>query len=268
MIDDVNYRVYRDSVIVGTIPNIDAYIPSSEQIPEPTGIQPIPKNLSPIFSYPVVYENKIYMPYDLGLAVTSTYTEGIGVFDIAEKTFHFYGSGIFRGTVTGGFVYDSLIIFPTARFLYEANARPAAGFVAFNLTNSTFSEWKELPLPDKPLAIFQVAQDEREYWLGTDKGIFRITKKTHKSAHYQITKGIVSKDSTNVHYSCGGLLKENSSELVTKLEKGKEVEIVAVLNQWCEISVPKEIADRVEGKHIETVWIYMDDLIFHLGEVK
>ena len=326
----IHYRVYRDSVIVGNTPYTVASTRSSQLIPPPTGVKPVPKVLNPIFSHPVLYQDKIYMPYDLGLGVTTTWTNGIAVFDISEKTFCFYGSNIFKGTVTDGFVYDSLVIFPTARFIYEANARPAAGFVAFSPADSTFFPWKEFPLPDIPLAIFQVAQDKKEHWMGTDKGVFRIDKKTRKATHYQITKGIVSKDSANVHYSCGNF-EENSSAVATLLSKDEKLELVGVLNGWCEIEGLVDTTGWVEPEYVEDVilqedadghtttllvfkmrgiipikvsdapdplcvskghqyevvgksgkagqatcykirlskaWINMDDLIFHLGEVK
>ncbi len=256
-VDGVPYRVFRDSIIVGNTPNAAAHTPSSELIPEPTGIKPIPNVLNPIFSHPVVHQNKIYMPYDLGLAVTSTYTDGIAAFDIVENTFQFYGSEIFKGTVTGSFVYDSLIIFPTARFIYEANARPAAGFVAFSPADSTFSLWRELPLPDEALAIFQVAQDEREYWIGTDRGVFRIDKKTGATKHYQITKGIVNKDGRNVHYPCGSS-GERSSQVAMELDKGAEVQILGVLNEWCEIRPPARITGQIDAEYVEQVIVRED----------
>ena len=256
-VDGVNYRIYRDSVIVGEGSEATVYIPLSALIPEPKGIKPVPKMLNPIFSYPVVLRNKIYMPYDLGLDWVTPHTEGIVTFDVVENAFHFYPSEIFKGTVTGSFVYDSLIILPTARFWYEHNSLPAAGFVAFSPADSTFSLWKELPLPDKPLAIFRVAQDEKEYWIGTDKGVFRIDKKTRKPTHYQITKGIVSKDSTNTHYAYANS-QRNSSAVVAELDKGEEVELVGVLYGWCEIKTPTDIIGWVEAKYVEEVILQED----------
>jgi len=265
-VDGVNCRVHRDSVIVGEAPNIKVYRPLSEPIPGPTGIQPIPKELNPIFSHPVVYQNKIYMPYDLGLGVTTSWTNGIAVFDVAERAFHFYASDILKGTVTDGFVYDSLIIFSTAGFIYEANARPAAGFVAFSPADSAFSLWKELPLPDKPLAIFQVAQDKKEYWIGTDKGVFRIDKSKNETKHYQITKGIVNKDGRNVHYPCGSSGERSSSAVAMELDKGEEVEILAVLNGWCEIKAPREITGQVDAEYVELV--FREDIGKHVHKFR
>jgi hypothetical protein len=247
-----SYRISRDSVIVTEETGTTVYVPSPQMIPQPAGPQPMTRALQPIFGHPVLFQNEIYMPYDLGLAEITTHTDGIGVFDVSQKKFRFYGSDTFKGTVTGGFVHESLIVFPTAKYWYEGNATPAAGFVAFSPSDLTFSAWKELPLPEEPLAIFQIAQDDKEYWVGTDKGIFRIDKSTNRVRHYQITRGTISKDGALVYPSCGDL-GANFSPVVARLDKGRDVDIVALWNGWCEVESPKNIGGFVEGKYVEGV---------------
>jgi hypothetical protein len=110
------------------------------------------------------------------------------------------------------------------------------------------------------LAIFQVAQDEREYWIGTDKGVFRIDKKTNEATHYQIAKGIVAEDSSEVCASQGGYV-------VAKLDKGRDVELLAVWNAWCEIKPPRHITGWIEGKYVEGVTL-ADDGHEHISKFK
>lgn len=245
-VEGIEYWISHDSIVVLEDDDTISYKPAGQGIPKPTGSQPLSKALRPIFSQPVLFQNKIYMPYDLGLAGITTYTDGIAVFDVSQKEFQFYGSDIFKGTVTGGFVHKSLIVFPTAGYHYEGNATPAAGFVAFSPSDLTFSLWKELSLPQEPLAIFQLAQDDKEYWVGTDKGVFRIDKKKKEAIHYQITAGIVAKEGADVCAAQGGYV-------VAKLDKDREVELLAVWNGWCEIISPKNIGGFIEGKYVGSV---------------
>ncbi len=258
------YWIDRDSVVVVEDNDTMSYRSAGQDIPEPIGIQPVARDLNPTFATPLVHQNKVYLPYDLGLAITTTHTDGIAVFHLDKRTFEFFTSEVLRGTVTDHFVYDSLIIFSTAKFWYERNAGPAAGFVAFDPTTSAFSSWKELPLPDEPLAIFDVAQDQGEYWIGTDKGVFRIDKNTEEIRHYQIAWGIVSKDIALVHSSGG-----DGTPVVARLDKGRDVDILAVWNGWCEIKSPRNIAGFVEGKYVEGVTLGKDgDQICRFGPLE
>lgn len=256
-VDGEDYRIYCDSVIVGNEPNVEAYTPALESIPMPTRTDCEPEAPKMTFSHPVVFQNKIYTAYDLQGYEVIDQTEGLAIFDPAEKRFHFHETDFFEGTITGSFVYDDLIVLSTARFMYEANAGPAAGFVAFDPAKSTFSQWKESPLPEMPLAIFDVAQDDNEHWIGTDKGVFRIDKKTEEVKHYQIAWGIVSKDVAWAHSSCGSF-ERNPFPVVAELDKGRDVDILAVWNGWCEIKSPRNIAGFVEGKHVERVTLAKD----------
>jgi hypothetical protein len=250
--NNMNYRISQNTVVVESTKDTSMYSPSSEQITKPTGVEPIPENLTPIFSHPVLYHNNIYMPYDLDLGVPSSWTNGIAVFDVIKKTFSFYGSDIFKGSVTGSFIFDSLLIFSTASREYEFNARPAAGFVAFNPRDFRFSLWQGLPLLDTNFAIFQVEQDEGEFWIGTDKGVLRIDKATKKTWHYQITKGIAQKDSLKIYSSCGNF-ESNSSMVVAQVNKGDSVDLLGEMYEWCEIKSSKIISGWVEAKYVEKV---------------
>lgn len=256
-VDGEDYRIYWDSVIVGNEPNVEAYTPASESIPIPTGTDYEPKASKLTFSHPVVFQKKIYMAYDLQRYQVAYQTEGLAIFDPAQRRFHFHQNDFFEGTITGSFVYDDLIVLSTARFRYEANAGPAAGFVAFDPTKSTFSQWKESPLPEEPLAILDIAQDDKEYWIGTDKGVFRIDKKTEGVKQYQIAWGVVSKDVAWVHSACG-FFQKNSFPVVAELDRGRDVDIVAVWSGWCEIKSPRNIAGFVEGKYVEGVTLGKD----------
>jgi hypothetical protein len=245
-IDGVEYRIHCDSVIVQKGSDTEFHVATLEQALKVRSYPYEPEPPNPILSYPVHHKGRIYMPFDFYGDVMNISTKGLAVFDIEEKTFSFYPSDIFQGTVMGGFVNGSLVVFYTAKTPYEANAHPAAGFVAFDPAKLIFSLWEELPLPDIPLAIFDVAQDHSEYWIGTDKGVFRIDKKSNKSTHSQITKAAVAKEEAFICVTQDGYV-------ATKLGEGHEVKPLAVWNGWCEIKSPRHIAGFVEGKFVEGV---------------
>jgi hypothetical protein len=250
-IDGVEYRIHRDSVIVPKGSDTEIHVAPLEQALEVRSYPYEPEPPNPILSYPVLHDGRIYMPFDLYGDAMNISTKGLVVFDINEKTFSFYPSDIFQGTVMGGFVHGSLVVFYTAKTPYEGNAYPAAGFVAFDPTKLAFSLWRELPLPDIPLAILDVAQDPSEYWIGTDKGVFRIDKNTNRATHYQIAKATVAKEDADICAAQGGFV-------ATKLVKGREVEPLAVWNGWCEIKSPRHIAGFVEGRFVEGVGLSED----------
>lgn len=256
-IDGVEYRIHFDSVIVQEDSDNEVHVAPVEQALKVRSYpyEPEPPHL--ILSHPVPHDGRIYMPFDLCGDVMNISTKGIVIFDIDDKTFRFFPSDIFQGTVMGGFARDSSIIFYTAKLPYEANAQPASGFVKFDPADFTFSLWAESPLPEEPLAIFDVAQDDKEYWIGTDKGVFRIDKKTKGVKQYQIAWGIVSKDMAWVHSACGSF-ERNPFPVVAELDRGRDVDILAVWNGWCEIKSPRNIAGFVEGKYVEGVTLSED----------
>ncbi len=202
-----------------------------------------------IFSYPIFYENKIYFAYNLHVGPDS-HTEGIGSFDLSDNSFNFYPSKIFKaGYTTDCFIHNSSIIFSTAEFGYEGNARRAVGFVEFSPADLSFKIWNELPLPSDSLAIFGLEQDSLEYWIGTDRGVFRINKKTGKCIHYGIRKGLMPRDGINVH-SFYDSHPFNKYPVVAELNKCDTAEILGVLNGWCEIKAPTKIKGLVSSSDV------------------
>ncbi len=249
-IQGLDYRISGDSVIVHDGRASCLYVPSSAEIPPPR----YPKFARAFrFTHPIVHQGKIFLAY-VWTYEHSYETGGMASFDLGDRSFHFYPTDIFRSEdVTGSFLWDSSIILSTAEFVYEANARPAVGFVCFSPSDSSFSLWDELSLPEEPLALFQVEQDEKEFWIGTHKGVFRIDKRTGKCIHYQIKSGLIPKDGTNVFSSCGNLNERNESPLVAELDKGERVELIGVYKAWCEIPAPTDIVGFVAGLDVEQV---------------
>lgn len=142
-IDEMMCRVHSDSIILTNDTIEEVYIPVPKERPR------VGSSLSPIFSHPVVYGTKIYMAYDFIYEYTIG-TGGVATFDIEDKTFNFYPSMAFKGRATGSLIFDSLIVFPTANFVYESNAILAAGFVSFNPADSTFLHGMVFPCQTIP----------------------------------------------------------------------------------------------------------------------
>lgn len=249
-IGDKNYNFVFDSIAVSSNNKEEVYHPST---PPPQYTQ-IPEVLRKgyYFSYPIFYENKIYFAYSF-IDYHDSYTKGIGSFDIISNSFNFYPSEIFKGgDITDCFIHNSSIIFPTASFVYEGNARRAVGFVEFSPVDLSFKIWKDLPLPSDPLAIFGLEQDSLEYWIGTDRGVFRINKKTGKCIHYGIKKGLMPRDGINVYPSYEPSSSSfNQYPVVAELNKSDTVEILGVLNDWCEIKAPVEIKGFISSSDAE-----------------
>ena len=200
------------------------------------------------FSEPIIYENKVFFAYNA--EGPGDISLGLGCVALDDTIFHFYPSNIFKGRVTGAFIHNSSIIFSTAHFVYEGNAGPAAGFVQFSPADSSFQIWDELPLPDHPLAIFSLKQDTVEYWIGTDRGVFRIDKKTNKCIHYGITKGVIPRDGVNVYAGIGRDDGKTEYPVAAELNKGETVEVLFIYNAWCNIKAPKQITGYVSISHV------------------
>lgn len=192
------------------------------------------------FSQPVIVGNRIFFAYDRhGEYGSSTF--GVGHFDIHSKAFEFLPSSIFQGNATDCFISGASIVFATARHLYEGNARPAAGFVEFVPKTGEFRSWEGLQLPGAPRAIFCVEQDETDYWIGTDRGVFRIDKEDRNCTHYAVRKAVMPRDGVNVHAMYGDLHGSNQYPVVTELAKGATVDLLGVYDAWCEIDAPCRI---------------------------
>jgi len=246
-IGEKNYNFVFDSIVVSSNNKEEVYHPSSH----PPQYTKTPEKLRKgyYFSHPIFYENKIYFAYNF-LGYYDSYTPGIGSFNISDNSFNFYPSNTLKiGDITDCFIYNSSIIFSTAKFVYEANAGEAVGFVEFSLADSSFKIWNELPLPSDSLAIFGLEQDSLEYWIGTDKGVFRINKKTGECIHYGIRKGLMPRDGINVH-SFYDSHPFNKYPVVAELNKCDTAEILGVLNGWCEIKAPTGIKGLVSSSDV------------------
>jgi len=239
-----------DSIVVSSNNKEEVYRPSTH--PPQYTQTPEVLRLGFSFSHPIFYENKIYFAYNFHEYYESS-TRGIGSFDLSNHSFNFYPSKIFKGgDITDCFIHNSSIIFSTASFVYEANAGRAIGFIEFSPADSSFKIWNEFPFPSDSVAIFGLEQDSLEYWIGTDRGVFRINKKTGKCIHYGIRKGLMPRDGINV-YSFYGSHHTNQHPVVAELNKCDTAEILGVLNDWCEIKAPVEIKGFVSSSDVEEI---------------
>ena len=255
----IKYGVSADSITIMEDEYVTVYKPNPEQVMPLREVRStLPIQYHFILKHPIPCLNKIYSAF---VDIISE-AQGIVVFDIVNREFEFHLSEVMKGNVTGSFFSDSFIIFPTVSFEYEANARPAVGFVSFDPNNLTFSKWNGVNLPDEPLAIFCVEQDDKEYWIGTDKGVFRTIKETGQCIHYNIVGGTVVKDSIPIHSGCGSF-GENSTPLAYFLNKGDEVELLGELNEWCEIKSLVPVTGWVVEKCIKKK-IYQDGVLSHI----
>ena len=248
-IGNKTYQIFSDTIVVNDEKKKTVYTPSAELY---TKIKANPLDKY-IFTHPVFLNNKLYFAYNFSEEYGSS-TIGIGSFELRNNSFHFYPSAIFRGfSASTSFIHNSSIIFPTASFPYEGNAGPAVGFVEFSLIDSSFKIWHELPLPDYSLAIFCIKEDSLEYWIGTDKGIFRIAKKSRECIHYGIEKGVMPKDGINMYCCFGDLEGKNQYPVVAELAKGDPVDLLGIYNAWCEIIASCEIRGWVSKSDVKEV---------------
>jgi len=246
-IGEKNYNFVLDSIVVSSNNKEEVYRPSTPPPQYSQTPEVLRKGYS--FSHPIFYENKIYFAYNFHEFYESC-TKGIGSFDLSDNSFNFYPSKILKGgDITDCFIHNSSIIFSTASFVYEANAGRAVGFIEFSPADSSFKIWNEFPFPSDSLAIFGLEQDSLEYWMGTDRGVFRINKKTGECIHYGITKGLMPRDGRNVYsfYDSNPLIQY---PVVAELNKCDTAEILGVLNGWCEIKAPAKIKGLVSSSDV------------------
>ncbi|MBN1424469.1 hypothetical protein JXA88_07925 [Candidatus Fermentibacteria bacterium] len=189
------------------------------------------------FFHPVAWNGKVVFAYHVG-DMEGYIAAGVGVFDLPSTTFSFYPSGIFKGVVTDCFVEGNSIILATAERWYESNAEPASGLIRFAPETATFEPWTELALPPVPLAILSVDEDDREYWIGTDKGVIRADKSSGECRRYSPRTGVAARDGVNVHGSPGGVTGENYSPVFVGIAAGDTVRLRGVYNGWCETDAP------------------------------
>jgi len=245
-----NYNFVYDSIVVSSNDKKEVYRPSAPLHKYSTSPPELKEGY--FLSHPIFYESKIYFAYNFHEYYES-FTRGIGSIDVTDNSFNFYPSKIFKGgDVTGCFIHNSSIIFPTASFVYEANAGRAVGFVEFSPVDSSFKIWNELPFPSDSLAIFGIEQDSLEYWIGTNRGVFRINKKTRKCIHYGIRKGLMPRDGINVYsfYDSNPIIRY---PVVAELNKSDTANILGVFYGWCEIKAPVEFKGFVSSSDVEKV---------------
>jgi hypothetical protein len=249
-IDNKIYKFVKDSIIIYNGEREKVYSFSKQY---PFAIET--KNgrtVKFIFSHPIQYNNKIYFAYtyysDGG---PSSYAKGIGSFNIDEGSFNLYPSDIFNGgNISGYFTHGNSIIFTTAKFRYEANAFPSVGFVKFSLDSHNFEIWEELNLSSDPLAILSFDEDELEYWIGTDKGVFRVNKKNRKSIHYGIRRGVIPKDSMNVYSSFDRPRDSKHFPIIARMNKGDTIYLIGMYNGFLEIKPPIDITGYVHESDV------------------
>jgi len=244
------YKLLKHSIIKESRGEETEYLPANL----PPGFSELPESqeYGYWFSTPILLNNKIYFAYNFS-AGPSLNTRGLGSFDLNSKTFKYYPSDIFKsGSISDRFVKDSLIIFSTATYAYEANAFPSVGFVSFAPSNSSFELWKGFPLRSDSLAIFCLEQDSIEIWIGTNRGVYKINKKNKECEHYGIKKGIVAEDTINLYSDFDIRVRPAEKiPMVAKLAKGDSVEILGVYNDNCEILSPVDILGYVLKSHVK-----------------
>lgn len=249
-IDNKIYKFVNDSIIIYNGEREKVYSFSKQH---PFAIETKKgRTVKFIFSHPIKYNNKIYFAYtyysDGG---PSSYAKGIGSFDIKEGYFNLYPSDIFNGgNISGCFIHGNSIIFTTAKFPYEANTFPAVGFVKFSLYDYNFEIWEELNLSSDPLAILSFGEDELEYWVGTDKGVFRVDKKNREYIHYGIRRGVIPKDSINVYSSFDRPLNSKHFPIIARMNKGDTIYLIGMYNGFLEIKPPLDIIGYVHESDV------------------
>lgn len=161
-----------------------------------------------------------------------------------------YGTG---EIVTDCFLYDSSIILTTAIRGYEANVAPASGFLELFPQDLSVKPWTKIKLSEKALAILCVEQDEKELWIGTNRGVYCIEKKNMRKIHYNITKGIVVAEELDVHCSRWG-----RSPTIYECQKGDMLELLGEQEHMMEIALPKEYSGYLNKDYVKEE---IDDLI-------
>jgi hypothetical protein len=243
------YRLANHSIIKESGGGETEYLPANP----PPGFSELPESqeYGYWFSTPILLNGKIYFAYNF-IEYCDLSTKGLGSFDLNSKTFEYYPSDIFKsGSITDYFIKDSLIIFSTATYAYEANAFPSVGFVSFAPSNSSFNLWKGFALRSDSLAIFCLEQDSIEFWIGTNRGVYDINKKTNECEHYGIKKGIVAEDTINLYSDFDIRVRPAEKiSVVAKLIKGDSVEILGVYDESCEILSPVDIVGYVLKSYV------------------
>lgn len=161
-----------------------------------------------------------------------------------------YGTG---EIVTSCFLYDSSIILTTATHGYEGNITPASGFLELSPQDLSVKPWTKINLSERPLALLCVAQDDKELWIGTDRGLYCVEKKSMSKKHYNIRRGIAVVDELAVHCNRSG-----ESPAIYEYQKGDTLELLAEQEYMMEIALPKEYSGYLNKDYVKEE---IDDLI-------
>jgi len=153
----------------------------------------------------------------------------IGVFKRPEDYMHGFGGP----TITDCFLYDSAVILTTAYRIYEANVAPSSEFLEFSPHDLSVKPWTRIKLSEEPLALLCVEQDDKEFWIGTNRGVYRVEKESMKISHYNITKGIVVVDTLEVHRD-----RWRDPPIIYEYYRGDTVELLGEKEHGMEIALP------------------------------
>jgi len=200
----------------------------------------------------VVLDNRVYeIALDSVIVQEDNQCVSIPVFRSEDYTKYFGGP-----IVTDCFLYDSSVILTTAFSIYEANVAPASGFLELSPHDLSVKPWSKIKLSDEPLALLCVEQDEKELWIGTNRGVYCIEKKTGRKTHYNITKGIVVAETLKVRSD-----QREHSPVIYEYYKGDSVKIFGEQEFSLEIALPdvyngylskdyvkEEIDDPIRGR--------------------
>ena len=209
---------------------------------------------APKFTYPVEHNNKIYFVYGYMEEEWAYMVKGVGVFDPNTEKYHFYETDIFDYLMpTMVFVRSGSFVYPTAYKGMDGDwLSGTTGFIEFVVKDKAFRKWPEVRLPEYPLAIISIDEDNKEYWFGTDKGIFRSDKQTKKLTHYTLdTKAVVGVEKTLVWTDASWEPPENKSKKICALERDDVVKLIAEWEGWCEIESPCEALGFIDSDHVE-----------------
>lgn len=191
----------------------------------------------------VVIDNKIYeIALDSVIVREGTRHVTIGVFKKPEDYGKYFGGPI----ITDCFLYDSTVILATAFQVYESNVAPASGFLELSPQDLSVKPWTKIKLSEKPLALLCVEQDEKELWIGTNRGVYRIEKENMRKTHYNITKGIVVAETLLVYSD-----QREKPPIIYEYYRGDSVKILGEQEFKIEIELPATFTGYLSEDYVK-----------------
>lgn len=205
----------------------------------------------------LAFDNRIYVAAGRSVVVKNGgQHDTVEVFKKSENPHYrdYYGGPI----VTDCFVYDSLVIITTATRGYEGNITAAYGFLELSPQDLTINPWSGIELSNKPLALLCVEQDDKELWIGTNRGVYCVNKNNGESTHYNITEGVVVVETLAVFSD-----KRSVPPIIHEYYRGDTVTLLGEQEFSIEIALPQtyngylssiyvkeEIDDVVSGRTV------------------